>query len=119
MQSCQKVFAAADVSGTLAYALGREVDRSVLAAGTPAAVQRLLRRCLTHEPRRALGGYRFSSTDSPARHRPAEVRGPPVSVNERFCGISHHVLLVVIDKLIKIRIDKDTGRVGACLRCNN
>ena len=47
-------FARATLTDTLAAVVDREPDWSALAASTPSAVQRLLRRCLDKDPRRRL-----------------------------------------------------------------
>ena len=49
-----RVFAAGDVSDTLAYVLTKEIDWTTLPAETPPALGRLLRRCLERDPKRRL-----------------------------------------------------------------
>ena len=49
-----RVFAAGDVSDTLAYVLTKEIDWTTLPAETPPALGHLLRRCLERDPKRRL-----------------------------------------------------------------
>jgi hypothetical protein len=49
-----RVFAAADVSDTLAYVLTKDIDWEPLPTNTPASLRRLLRRCLERDPKRRL-----------------------------------------------------------------
>jgi Tol biopolymer transport system component len=54
MLTGQPAFAGATVFDSIAAILGREPDWSVLPAGTPTGIQRLLRRCLEKDARRRL-----------------------------------------------------------------
>ena len=64
-----RVFAAGDVSDTLAYVLTKEIDWTTLPAETPAALRDLLRRCLERDQKRRLrdiGDARFELEDRQA-----------------------------------------------------
>ena len=54
MLTARRLFAGASVSDTIAAVLTREPDWSTLPAGTPAPIQRLLRRCLQKDRKRRL-----------------------------------------------------------------
>ena len=54
MLTGRRLFASSDVSDTLAAVLTREPDWQALPAGTPAAIRRLLSRCLVRDPRARL-----------------------------------------------------------------
>ena len=87
MLTGEALFAAADVSETLANVLRQEIEWSRLPAGTPEPVRRLLRRCLVRDPRQRLSDLsvaRFEiedaqaapgSTPVPARSRAGIVAG--------------------------------------------
>ena len=77
-----RVFAAGDVSDTLAYVLTKEIDWTTLPADTPPALGRLLRRCLVRDPKRRLRdiGDALLDLDDPgppsASETPADVASP-------------------------------------------
>jgi serine/threonine protein kinase/Tol biopolymer transport system component len=76
MLTGRKLFAASDVSDTLAAVLTREPDWRALPAGTPPAIRRLLSRCLIRDPRARLdsmGAARLDIDDAIARPAPAAV----------------------------------------------
>src|SRR5262249_60740121 len=54
MLSGRRAFAGEEVSDTLACVITKDVDWSVLPAGTPRHIHRLLRRCIEKDPKRRL-----------------------------------------------------------------
>src|SRR5262249_50149634 len=78
MCALQPPFAGATVSDTLAAVIEREPDRALLRAGTPPAVVRVLRRCLTKDPKlrlRDIGEARIALT--PGHEEEAAVPARP------------------------------------------
>src|SRR5262249_21611427 len=86
-------FAGARVSDTLAAVIEREPDWALLGAGTPPAVVRVLRRCLTKDPKlrlRDIGEARIALT--PGQEAEATVPARPAG---RFIAITLAVATLV------------------------
>ncbi len=67
MLTGRRAFDAEDISATLAFVITKEPDWSALPANTPAAIRRLVRRCLEKDPKRrlqAIGDARVEIDDA-------------------------------------------------------
>ena len=93
MLTGRRAFDGEDVSDTLANILKREPDWSALPPGTPPAIERVLRRCLTRDPRfrthdvadvRIELDARTGADAVEAAHVPAGVRSGPLTSLERM-----------------------------------
>ena len=79
MLTGRRAFGGEDVSDTLAAVLRAEPDWSWLPAGTPMSIQRLLRRCLSKDPRERLhdiADARLDIRDAPVEHDHAIASSP-------------------------------------------
>jgi hypothetical protein len=76
MLTARTAFAAETVSDTVAAVLGREPDWSALPDGTPPAVRRLLRRCLTKDARQRLRELQDARPPARENAEPAGRRQP-------------------------------------------
>jgi serine/threonine-protein kinase len=78
----RQAFSGETVSDTIAAILGRDPDWQALPASTPAAIRRLLRRCLERDPKRrlqAVGEARIAIEDTlSGTAEVGEVREPPL-----------------------------------------
>ena len=86
MLTSRRAFEGEDVSDTLASILRSEPDWSALPAGTPATVQRVLRRCLEKDPGRryhAIADARLDLAEPDVPAKAPAVAGPSVLRHER------------------------------------
>ena len=82
MLSGQRLFKGDDVSEVMASVLKTEPDWSSIPAGTPASINRLLRRCLEKDPRKrlsAIGDARLELDDAGSAQNAAPARVPLLS----------------------------------------
>src|SRR5262245_8810958 len=82
MLSGRRAFAGEEVSDTLACVITKDVDWSVLPAGTPRHIHRLLRRCIEKDPKRRLrdiGEARVALDDGAAREESASAASAAVA----------------------------------------
>ncbi|HYN10530.1 MAG TPA: protein kinase [Vicinamibacterales bacterium] len=90
MLSGRKLFAASDVSDTLAAVLTREPDWQALPDRTPPAIRRLLSRCLVRDPRARLdsmGAARLDVEEATREPAPTEAR-PTVASRTRLFPVA-------------------------------
>ena len=88
-----RVFAAGDVSDTLAYVLTKDIDWTTLPAKTPTALRHLLRRCLERDPKRRLRDIGdvwpdLEDQEVPATETSATVGTPQLRVWQRPVSIA-------------------------------
>jgi Tol biopolymer transport system component len=93
MLSGRSAFEGATVTDTIAHILEREPDWTALPAGTPPAIQKLLRRCLTKalsQRLRDIGDVRFE----------LEVSAPPAAVGAGVMGARRRAVLTIAGGLL-------------------
>jgi eukaryotic-like serine/threonine-protein kinase len=99
MLSGQRLFAGQTVSDTLAAVLRADPDWSLLPAGTPPAVRRLLRRCLERDAKRRLGwiggvGHDLDEPEAAIVQPQTAVMAPPAASWRRLLPVSAAVLVI-------------------------
>jgi serine/threonine protein kinase/Tol biopolymer transport system component len=80
MLTGRRPFGGEDVTETLAQIVMRDPDWSLLPAGTPPAIRRLLTRCLEKDPRRRLDSAAAARLDIDAATAPEQMSGPTPAV---------------------------------------
>ena len=101
MLTGRKLFAARDVSDTLAAVLTREPDWRALPANTPPPIRRLLSRCLVRDPRARLdsmGAARLDVEEALGASPPTA--GPSTTSRTRYVSIALVVLSLLAGALV-------------------
>ena len=113
MLTGRRLFEGETVSDTLAAVLRGEIDWTGLPASTPAAIRRLLRRCLERDPKRRLHDIADArivldevlsgSSEEPGPDAPAPTAAPRFSARHRFLPWAVAALAVLAAGLWSLR----------------